>query len=352
MDTLTTFFNGIPFFQSALYGIIAMIIVGSSWCLIGLVMGDAPKKGIEPSLVQLFGYLVSGSISLTLILTTGTYSTAPMDVTLWTCAAYAFSGLSNFIMLQIMSHAMQSGPNGIIWAIIQSALIFPFIGGVLFFDVNGTPLRWCGIVSLLVALGLFACCKNNSSKGGSKWLLESFICLAICAVQQNITTMPSYFESARGVPSIVRALASVVGGIVTALIYNLVLMNANRWQQIKSSLRNATLWKYIGALQFFSLIFAYTLFYPGMNVMADHGMGGMCYPVMVGSCIVSFTLSSIFILHERFQKVQIFALTACLTGILLLCLFPDQSQEKKTDQPAAVQPAELPAPPEAAPAGN
>ncbi|MBO7739276.1 MAG: hypothetical protein J6S18_02805, partial [Oscillospiraceae bacterium] len=53
------------------------------------------------------------------------------------------------------------------------------------------PSFFSGIVSLLVALGLFACCKNNSSKGGSKWLLESFICLAICAVQQNITTMPS-----------------------------------------------------------------------------------------------------------------------------------------------------------------
>ena len=43
--------GNMPFFNSVWFGIMAMVIVGSSWCLIGLVMGDAPKRGIEPSLV-------------------------------------------------------------------------------------------------------------------------------------------------------------------------------------------------------------------------------------------------------------------------------------------------------------
>ncbi|MBO7741968.1 MAG: hypothetical protein J6S21_05385, partial [Victivallales bacterium] len=230
-------------------------------------------------------------------------------------------------------------PNGIIWAIIQSALVFPFIGGVLFYDVAPTAVRITGILMLLLALALFALCKSNSRDGSRFWVVEAFICLAMCAVQQNISTMPSYYEAAHGVPSLVRALASVLGILISAIIYNAVRMTPERWKQIRGNLRNYTLWKYIFALQFFNLIFAYTLFYPGMNVMADHGMGGMCYPVMVGSCIVSFTLSSILVLKERFQKVQVFALIACILGILFLCL-PHKEESKPADNapaPAAQQ---------------
>lgn len=51
IQSLTELLNGIPFFSSVWFGVIAMLIVGGSFCLVGLVMGDAPKRGIEPSLV-------------------------------------------------------------------------------------------------------------------------------------------------------------------------------------------------------------------------------------------------------------------------------------------------------------
>ena len=60
--------NEIEFFSSVPFGIIAMIIVGSSWCLVGLVMGDAPKKGIEASLVQLCGAAFSAVFSLVIMI--------------------------------------------------------------------------------------------------------------------------------------------------------------------------------------------------------------------------------------------------------------------------------------------
>ena len=96
-------------------------------------------------------------------------------------------------------------------------------------------------------------------------------------------------------------------------------MKREHWEHIKSGLRNLTLWKYIALLQFFSLIFAYTLFYPGLNVMADAGMGGMCYPIMVGSCIISFTLSSVWLLKEKVKGVQIAGLALCIAGLILIC---------------------------------
>ncbi len=317
---MTEFFNSIPFFGTVWFGIIAMVIVGSSWCLVGLVMGDAPKRGIEPSLVQLFGHGFSCTLSTIIMFSTASVPKGSLSVILTTCLVYAVCGSINFFMLQIMAYAMQRGPNGIIWSIIQSALIFPFIGGIIFFGVKLNLPRLGGIIALLAALVMFGFGKDNSNdKGG--WKIPAFICLAFCAVQQNLQVAPSYFEEARVVNSIVRSLSVATGGFISAIIYNLVRMNPERKIQLKSNLRNMTLWKYVGALQFFGLIFAYTLMYPGMNSMADHGLGGMCYPMLVGSCIISFTLSSVLLLKEKVQPIQLAALIFCISGLVLIC-FP------------------------------
>lgn len=313
-------FQQIPFFHSVAFGIIAMAIVGASWCLVGLVMGDAPKKGIEASLVQFFGALVSTAASLIVLFATSAHSAATGRATALACLIYFAAFMVNFVMLQLMSKAMQCGPNGIIWAIIQSALVFPFLGGILFFDVRFTPLRGIGIALLLGALALFAAAGNNRTSGaGPRWKILAFSAMTLAAIQQNLATMPSYFEELRGVPSVMRALAASGGTMFMAVVWNLFSGDREQWRRIRSGICSRTLWKYVVALQFFGLAFAYTLFYPGMDVMAKAGLGGMCYPMMVGSCIVSFTLSSVFLLREKMGGVQLFALITCIAGLVFLC---------------------------------
>lgn len=312
MSELLHHISSQPFF-----GITAMVIVGSSWCLVGLVMGDAPKKGVETSYLQLFGGLFSVAASLLILFATKSVPQCGLSIFLMTCGLYFICGVMNFFLLQIMSAAMQKGPNGIIWAIIQSALVFPFIGGVLFFDVQLSFLRVLGILFLLVALALFGFCKDNSTSHGGNWRLLAFIGLAICAVQQNLMTIPSYFEEARCIGSIVRALSTVFGATASAILY--IACSAKRRSTLGKNLKNTMLWKYVIALQFFSLIFAYTLFYPGMNAMADAGLGGMSYPMLVGSCIVSFTLASIYILKEKTKPLQIAGLFICILGLVCIC---------------------------------
>ena len=106
---ISGFLSTIPFFSSVAFGIIAMVIVGSSWCLVGLVMGDAPKRGIEPSLVQMGGGIFSVLFSLMIMLVTSAYSTAPLKATFLICLTYFVGSAMNFVMLQLMSKAMQLG---------------------------------------------------------------------------------------------------------------------------------------------------------------------------------------------------------------------------------------------------
>ena len=116
----------------------------------------------------------------------------------------------------------------------------------LFFGVLLTPFRAGGILTLLAALVLFGMAKDQ--KAGTKvnekkrgWRGAAFLCLAICAVQQNLMTAPSYFEDARAVTSIARSLATASGTFLGALVYNLLRMNAERLAQLRSNLGRWTL---------------------------------------------------------------------------------------------------------------
>ncbi len=313
--------SSIPFFSSITFGIIAMIIVGSSWCITGLVMGDAPKRGVGVPFLQFISYLVSiigCVIATTLLGNWGLHGCTP-KVYFWTNAAYFFCGAANFFNLLWMSRAMQTGPNGVIWSIIQSALVFPFLGGIIFFGVEATALRIIGILLLLAALVFFGMTKDNTSHGGHQWKLLAFAALAICAVQQNVQTMPSYFESCRAVPSTIRTLAGSLGLWSTAAVYILFTTKRDAYAKMLMQVKSKALWGYVLAIQGFSLFFSFTLSYPGMDAMAKHGLGGMAFPMMVGSCIASFTLASVFLLKEKVRPIQALALVLCITGLVLIC---------------------------------
>ena len=42
-----------------LFGIPALLTVGASWCLVGIIFGDAPKRGLDIRLLQFFGGITS-----------------------------------------------------------------------------------------------------------------------------------------------------------------------------------------------------------------------------------------------------------------------------------------------------
>ena len=55
--------------------------------------------------------------------------------------------------------------------------------------------------------------------------------------------------------------------------------------------------------------------------MAEANAGAICYPLMVGSCIISFSLFAIFGLKEKATRTQLLALLLCLLGLIAVC-FP------------------------------
>ena len=128
---------------------------------------------------------------------------------------------------------------GVIWCIIQSATVFPFIVGIVFFNVEFNFYRLIGIILLLAALATFASTRDNRPKElAGNWKLWAFIAMILVAIQQNLATAPSYFEEARKVSSITRSISAVSGTLFTAVIYNLVQMNGERFHKLVLALQD------------------------------------------------------------------------------------------------------------------
>ena len=298
-----------------LKAIISLIIVGSSWTLAGAVMGAAPKKKLDPAVVQLTGAVVAFAATLVLLLFTNA-GDMPLKVLLLCGLSYFCTGISNCIMLILMSNAMQKGPNGIIWAVIQSAMIFPFMMGIIFFNVEPRLIRFAGLFCILLSLLLSGVCKKNDCQEGA-WKLPTFIAFLLTGLSQMLVSLPSYFEAGQAVTPVFRNMCFALGILVMAVIRIGMI-----WKKIslKEKLTSKWLWIFTLSLQFFGLFFAITLQYPSLDTLSKHGAGSLAYPLLVGSCLVGFTLYSALFLKEKMTPLQWSALASCLAGIILICL--------------------------------
>ncbi len=84
-------------------GLIALTITGLSWSLTGVVMGSAPRRGVDPALVLLLGAVVAIAVmTICLAFNCPDFS---FDM-LGFAGLYLLSGILNFTLLQLMSLAM------------------------------------------------------------------------------------------------------------------------------------------------------------------------------------------------------------------------------------------------------
>lgn len=317
---MVEFLSGISFFQSVAFGVTSMVVTGASWCLIGAIAGKAPKDGLQMEHLLLAGGTVSvvGGVLLQLLTGNDGCGSCKFTVLFLTLAAFFIGGVNCFIQHMTMSRAMQSGPNGIIWAIIQSAMVFPFIAGVAFFDVKLTFLRLAGIILMLSSLVLFGMAKSGNSSG-SGWKYYTFIAFAVVSANQVILSIPFYYEETGSISPLLCTTVSMAGYAAAALIYILFRSDNDGFAGLKRVLCIRRFWIYSTLLLPVSSIFCFAIQLPGMRVMGIHGLGGMSFPVMVGSCIVFFTLYSAIMLKEKMRGLDLCALLLCITGLVCLC---------------------------------
>lgn len=299
-----------------------LVLSGLVWVSSGVVMGKAPKEGLDAGCIITLETLVAVPFVLLALLLSG-FPTCTLTQ-MWAIAAISFAcGFVNYLQLVDMSTAMQCGPNGIIWSIIQCGFIIPFLIGVIFFHTPIYAIRIAGVVALLISLNLmgFLGDKGHSAKVSGNWKLPTFRGFIWTGLTQTFVGLPSYFGFIDDIGVLWRILWASIGLISSSV----VLMSCSgklstTFRKYKEQFRIKKVWFYALFLKALGLSENAFLELPGIDILARHNAGAITMPLMVGSCIIGFELYAIAFLHEKRSFLQYIALLMCLFGTVAICL--------------------------------
>ncbi len=307
-----------------LIAVFILILVGFSWTYNGVVMGGVSRHNVSIPLMQLIAYLFGLIVGLGLLFS-GLYPplSASREATIQACILYSLVGMLSFPLIVAMAKGMERGPNSLVWAILQSGMVIPFIYGICFHDVKAGAIRLIGMVLLLIAVPLMSVNRKKEEKktSGKSWVFFAIVAFFICGIQQTLNNEPSYSDEIRaGVPVIHRCLLIYISNLVVAIVMLLCPNQAAVRKDIRTHLRNRYLWIYAIGLQTLTMLSGLFLSFNAMDRMAKLDMGAVSYPVMVISCILGFTLYSITWLRERLTWEAITGICLCIMGIVFLCI--------------------------------
>lgn len=311
-------------FSSVTFGLLGMIFTGMSWSVTGTIMSDAPKHGVCAEIYQGVSALLGILIGIFGTIWAGGCGEVPARALCLYFLVDFLANVLNFFALLLMSTAMQIGPNGAVWGIIQSGVVAPFAMGMFFFQVAATPLRIGGILALVAGLVFFSLSQNSrAGRNDSRWRIYAFVAFVVTCFQQCLSTLPTYFDVFNGVPTIFRCIGCSAGIGAGFACYCVFLQRREHdyLTTVKGTLRLKYLWKYVAIGQLTALPVSYLIFYPCMRILSQNNLGSLSYPLTICACILSFSIVTIWHIKEKATIPQIMALLCCTLGILLFCAF-------------------------------
>ncbi len=296
-------------------GIFCLLATGVLWGWLGMIISNASRKELNLSCIQGGAALVAVGLCAGLLMGRGG---AAQDIGALAKISFGVSGVLNYATFLLMGRAMRNGPNDIVWSMVQSALIFPFGMGIIFFGVGCTAPRLAGLVMILGALAVSPRAGRSAAVGGGTsgergWLGWALAAFAAAGMSQCAANLPSYFSaSVENGDAILKTFWFQCGTLGAFAVQFGMRRKALKWSGTGPSMGFAAL-AMLAAQLFF--------FYRGLDLLAVHGVGALAYPLALGSCIAIFFLYGILKLHERFNVMKGVMLALCLGGIMVLAIF-------------------------------
>jgi uncharacterized membrane protein len=297
-----------------LTGILIAIATGLLWTLIGIIMSNCSRYGLN-----FRSYSVINSF-FTLLFTMLIYVRWDVVVTWKIMNPYplicliAGAGVFSSIGLFVMQSAMTRGHNGIIWTFGQSALIFPFLAGIFIFGEQAGVFKIIGVILILTGMILPSIVKKSKAETVNKpdnskvWLKFALLAFLLCGISQTLQSVPSYWQGWQDNANIRPSLVCL-GTFVGVMAY--VVIVRNRFMLEKRTLILAIGMAVINTLSI-------KLFYVALDCLAVYGIVSIGFPLSIGACIIGFSVYSIIVIREKTHCIDWMGLSSTITGIVVI----------------------------------
>ena len=280
-------------------GFLLAVLTGLSWTAIGIVLSFCARKNFDVIAYSLAQTLFCTLLTLAVYLHPGAFAWKPF---LLLAACIGTGGFLNALAQLLVRHAMTLGCHGPVWAISQSALVIPFLAGVLLFGNAGSAGQWIG--TALIACGiLIPACGEMHAPG--RWLVPTLVTFLLFGIVQTLYLVPSQlpgFDDASGVRPALASLGGFAGWCLPAAIRK----ERTRWDR-------RTLLPAFG-MALLSLA-SLKIFFLSLDRLSTAGFGNAAVPLIVGANILGFAIYSRIVLKERPTRMETLGMTAVLGGV-------------------------------------
>lgn len=238
---------------------------------------------------------------------------APVREVLLVAALMFPAGIMGQLGFWSMKKALEHGPHGIGWCIVQSSMICPFLAGVLFFGDSPSAGRIAGMC--LIATSLLPLSAQGGQGDRENMLFSGrFLLLIVAAfllvgMQQTVSLLPNQCPALSAEALSWRVpLVSLVGfGWLGPILFR------------KTGIR----FKEIGGI---SLVYSLLVFlgqlgiYRAIDALGRAHSSGTAYPAACGMSILIFFVYCFFKRHEKLSRRALAGIGLNLAGMFLLAI--------------------------------
>lgn len=291
------------------------ILTGILWTGVAIVFSVAARRKTD-----LIAFMAASSMISTVlawiffpdyqVLTSGQAVRLLELAAIMFCSAF----FSVFGML-LLQQSMRKGHQAVSWAIGQSALVFPFLCGILFLNDPVKKTKLSGVVAVLISFIMYGYTKrkannhsNTDKSSKQSWLALELLAFCAIGIQQCFSMIPSYWSGWTDA-----ARMRIPLGATAGCIGYLVLMLITKRFPTKQVIVIAVM------LPVFSLAGQFT-FFKAMDRFAAVRLGSIVYPLAIGVNITGFALYSLLVIREKATVFHGIGLSLGLLGIVLLSL--------------------------------
>jgi drug/metabolite transporter (DMT)-like permease len=294
----------------ALLGVLLIVITGLIWAVIGAFFSHVARHHLR---------MLAFSMAMTLCVALLSWAT----ICNWPVVLHggvqrgahfipliALGGILNWCGMLLIMAAMRRGHQAGSWSVSQSAMVMPFLAGIIFWAERPSLPNVAGAAMILLAVALFGL--RPAPPGGETrarpWFHIALMAFCIIGISQTLFTAPSHWP---GWEDTGRLRVPVLA--TAALCFLVVVCAIRREWPGRREWRVAALCCLVG----------YTgnwIFFIGMDMMAKRKLVALVYPLAVGVCMTGFVLYTRLWMKERLGRLGVAALVLDIAGVLLLGL--------------------------------
>lgn len=295
-------------------GVCLVFLVGLIWVLVGVVLTRVSATGTSVVTFYMVGCWLAGIFAWVFLVNwpvlAKEFPDRAMELAAWLGGAGALNSLGQLMLIK----AMSLGHKGVSWAMVQTAMLIPFLSSLLFWKEKITLPGSAGITLLLVAIVLLSRGRKDAMMNATQrrpstgWLMMVIGAIVLIGSSQACQAVPSHWDNWQDAASL-RVCFLSTGGALANTLWVLLL----RQRITTNTLRYGGMWAVLALLSYYML-------FQALDRLTSAGMSCFVFPIGQAVCMIGFALYSYWHLCERFRPVVLCGMGCGVAGILFMAV--------------------------------